>query len=58
MIVRSAGEKRLSNFLLWESAYSEFGFYDKLFPEWDETFIKTICDDFQKRERKFGGLTK
>ncbi len=58
MIVRSAGEKRLSNFLLWESAYSEFGFYDKLFPEWNEEFIKDIIEDFQKRTRKFGGLGK
>jgi undecaprenyl diphosphate synthase len=58
MIVRSAGEKRLSNFLLWESAYSEFGFYDKLFPEWNEDFIKVIKSDFQKRTRKFGGLGK
>lgn len=58
MIVRSAGEKRLSNFLLWESAYSEFGFYDRLFPEWDEAFIKKIYEDFQKRTRKFGGLAK
>lgn len=58
MIVRSAGEKRLSNFLLWESAYSEFGFYDKLFPEWDKNFITQVKKDFQKRNRKFGGLSK
>lgn len=58
MIVRSAGEKRLSNFLLWESAYSELGFYDKLFPEWDIDLIKDISEDFQKRTRKFGGLGK
>lgn len=58
MIVRSAGEKRISNFLLWESAYSELGFYDKLFPEWNEDFIKEIIEDFQKRTRKFGGLGK
>jgi undecaprenyl diphosphate synthase len=58
MIVRSAGEKRLSNFLLWESAYSEFGFYDKLFPEWDKSFITVVKEDFQKRNRKFGGLGK
>lgn len=58
MIVRSAGEKRLSNFLLWESAYSEFAFYDKLFPEWDKSFITTVKEDFKKRNRKFGGLGK
>lgn len=58
MIVRSAGEKRLSNFLLWESAYSEFEFYDKLFPEWDKQFITQVKEDFNKRNRKFGGLGK
>jgi undecaprenyl diphosphate synthase len=58
MIVRSAGEKRLSNFLLWESAYSEFEFYDTLFPEWNEDFITQVKEDFQKRNRKFGGLSK
>jgi undecaprenyl diphosphate synthase len=58
MIVRSAGEKRLSNFLLWESAYSEFEFYDKLFPEWNKRFITQIKEDFHKRNRKFGGLGK
>ncbi|MBK5199980.1 MAG: di-trans,poly-cis-decaprenylcistransferase [Spirochaetaceae bacterium] len=58
MIVRSAGEKRLSNFLLWESAYSELGFYDKLFPDWNEDFIKEIIIEFLTRTRKFGGLGK
>ena len=57
MIVRSAGEKRLSNFLLWDSAYAELGFYDKLFPEWDDSMIKLIKDDYKSRIRKFGGIT-
>jgi len=56
MIVRSAGEKRLSNFLLWESAYAELGFYDKLFPDWDEEMIKLIINEYQTRIRKFGGI--
>lgn len=56
MIVRSAGEKRLSNFLLWESAYAELGFYDKLFPDWDESMIKLIIEDYKSRTRKFGGI--
>jgi undecaprenyl diphosphate synthase len=56
MICRSAGEKRLSNFLLWDSAYAELGFYDKLFPDWDETDIRRIMADFSSRTRKFGGL--
>ncbi len=56
MIVRSAGEKRLSNFLLWESAYAELGFYDKLFPDWDESMINTVIEDYKTRIRKFGGI--
>ena len=56
-IVRSAGEERLSNFLLFDSAYSELGFYDKLWPDWDEDMIKTVKQDFLKRTRRFGGLT-
>jgi undecaprenyl diphosphate synthase len=56
MIVRSAGEKRLSNFLLWESAYAELGFYDELFPNWNESTINQILDDYKSRIRKFGGM--
>ncbi|MGD1821048.1 MAG: polyprenyl diphosphate synthase [Pleomorphochaeta sp.] len=56
MIVRSAGEKRLSNFLLWESAYAELGFYDRLFPDWDKDMIEIIINDFKSRTRKFGGI--
>lgn len=55
-IVRSAGEMRLSNFLLFDSAYAELGFYDKLFPDWDEQMIHQIKEDYYKRIRKFGGL--
>ncbi len=55
-IVRSAGEQRLSNFLLFDSGYSEFGFYDKLWPDWDEEMIHVVKQDYLKRTRKFGGL--
>ncbi len=55
-IVRSAGEMRLSNFLLFDSGYSEFGFYDRLWPDWDEEMIHTVKQDYLKRTRKFGGL--
>ena len=58
MIVRSAGEERLSGFLLLQSNYSEFGFYDKLWPDWDENMVDTILSDFQSRTRKYGGLIK
>lgn len=53
-ICRSAGEMRLSGFMLYQSNYSEFGFYDKLWPDWDESMIRQIVDDFHKRTRKFG----
>lgn len=56
MICRSAGEKRLSGFMLWQSNYAEIGFYDKLWPDWDEEMIKIVIDDFLSRKRKFGAL--
>lgn len=56
MIVRSANEKRLSNFLLWDSAYAEFGFYEKLWPDWNGEDVKQICFDFSQRVRKYGGV--
>lgn len=55
-IARSAGEFRLSNFLLFDSAYAEFGFYEELWPEWDERMIKRIKEDYLNRTRRFGGL--
>lgn len=58
MIVRSAGEHRLSGFLLYQSNYAEFGFYDRLWPDWDETMVDTIMEDYRKRTRKFGGIVK
>ncbi len=56
MIVRSAGEERLSGFMLYQSNYSEFGFYSRLWPDWDEGMVKTIREDYNKRVRKFGDL--
>ncbi|HPX29425.1 MAG TPA: polyprenyl diphosphate synthase [Sphaerochaeta sp.] len=56
MIVRSAGEMRLSNFLLWESAYAEFGFYEPLWPDWGAKEIQLIVGDYAKRVRTYGGL--
>ena len=55
MIVRSANEKRLSNFLLWDSAYAELEFYEKLWPDWDSEDVKILCTDYSKRVRKMGG---
>ena len=54
MIIRTSGEKRLSNFLIWQSAYSELWFTKTLWPDFSrEEFIQAILD-FQKRKRRFG----
>ena len=57
LIIRSAGEYRTSNFLLWESAYSELYISDRLWPDWDKEDLEKAILDFQNRERRFGGLT-
>lgn len=56
MIVRSAGEMRLSNFLLWESAYAELGFYEPLWPDWGSAEVQLIVRDYAKRVRTYGGI--
>ncbi len=56
MICRSAGEKRLSGFMLYQSNYAELGFYDTLWPDWDEKIIEKIIVDYDNRIRKYGGL--
>ncbi len=58
MIVRSAGEERLSGFMLLQSNYSEFAFFDKLWPDWDEDMVKTIHEIYNHRVRKFGDINK
>ncbi len=58
LMIRTGGEKRLSNFLLWQSAYAELVFSDTLWPDYtEEEFIKSI-DEFSKRNRRFGGVTE
>lgn len=56
LIIRTAGELRLSNFLIWQSSYSEFWFTDKLWPEFMEEDLEQAICDFQNRKRKYGGL--
>lgn len=56
LIARSAGEMRLSNFMLWDSAYAEFLSIDDLWPDWGEEQLKLCLDVLSKRVRKFGGL--
>ena len=56
LIIRTAGEQRLSNFLLWQSAYSELYFSDTLWPDWDETHLDRALETFSGRIRRFGGI--
>lgn len=54
VIIRTAGEQRLSNFLLWQSAYSEFIFVNKLWPDFDKEDLALVISEYQKRERRYG----
>lgn len=54
LVIRTGGEQRISNFLLWQSAYSEFYFSDKLWPEFDESELDLAIQSFARRERRFG----
>ena len=58
LIVRTAGEVRMSNFLLWQLAYSEFYFTDVLWPDFDKKHLLMAIESFYKRERRYGGLNK
>jgi undecaprenyl diphosphate synthase len=55
LIIRSSGEHRLSNFLLWQSAYAEFYFPGILWPDFDRHALVDAIEDFQSRDRRFGG---
>ena len=56
LIIRTGGEKRLSNFLLWHGAYAELDFVDTLWPDYNEECFYQSIKEFQKRNRRFGGL--
>jgi len=56
LIIRSAGDYRTSNFLLWESAYCEFYFSDKMWPDWEKEDLEMALADFKKRNRRFGDV--
>ena len=56
MIIRTGGEKRLSNFLLWQASYSELYFCDVLWPDFDENELKAAVEDFYSRRRRYGGV--
>lgn len=56
MIIRTAGEKRLSNFLLWQASYSELYFTDTLWPDFTRDDLNAAINDFYSRRRRYGGL--
>lgn len=56
LIIRTSGEKRLSDFLLWEGAYAELHFTDRMWPEFDAQDLAEALASFHRRERRFGGL--
>jgi len=58
LIIRTSGELRTSNFLTWQSVYSEWAFPKVLWPDFDETALAEILEDYAKRDRRFGGLSK
>ena len=56
LLIRSGGEKRLSDFLLWECAYAELFFSDRMWLAFGAEDLATAVNDFRKRERRFGGV--
>ena len=54
LLIRTGGEKRISNFLLWQSAYSEFYFTDKFWPDFDKEELMSALMDYQSRKRRYG----
>ncbi len=56
LLIRTSGELRLSNFLLWQAAYTEFVFLDAFWPEFGRELLERAIDEFRKRDRRFGGV--
>lgn len=56
LLIRTGGEKRISNFLLWQSSYAELVFFDKYWPEFTKEDLKEAVEEFKHRKRRFGGL--
>jgi undecaprenyl diphosphate synthase len=56
LLVRTGGERRLSDFLLWESAYAELYFSDRLWPDFTEEDLEAALEEFSRRERRFGAI--
>jgi len=56
LLIRTSGEQRLSNFMLWQAAYAELLFVDTLWPDFDEATLASALEQFGRRQRRFGGL--
>jgi undecaprenyl diphosphate synthase len=56
LLIRTGGEKRLSDYLLWESAYAELSFTDRMWPEFDAGDLEAAVNEFRHRERRFGAV--
>jgi len=56
LIIRTAGEFRTSNFLLWEGAYAEYYISDKLWPDWEKADLQQAINEYENRDRRFGGI--
>ncbi len=57
LLIRTSGERRISNFLLWQLSYAEFYFTDQNWPDFNEQEFQKALDDYQQRERRFGNLS-
>lgn len=58
LVIRTSGEARISNFLLWQSAYSEYEFVDTLWPDFTAKHFAQCIDNYAKRDRRYGAVTK
>ena len=58
LLIRTSGELRLSNFLLWQSAYTELVFMDVFWPDFGKEHLELAIENYQRRDRRFGGLTR
>ena len=56
LIIRPSGERRLSNFLLWQSAYAEYWYSDVMWPDFSPKNLEKAIDDYNLRNRRFGGI--
>ena len=56
LLIRTSGEMRISNFMLWQAAYAEFVFLPCMWPDFDKSWLEKALDEFSSRTRRFGGV--